>query len=232
MEKSRKVRTKTMLVYVAILSIVMLFAAFTSAYVVSMGNGFWVDIKMPRAFYLSTITIVISSLTMWWAIKSIKENNEKGFKTGLTITLLLGLTFAYFQFQGWNQLVLTGNHVSGDIGNLKGIYGEDYTFSYQGHQLILENGNFYFPNDAMKERPLNVDLNKEFNAASGYFYVITFLHLAHLVGGLLYLMYVLSLAYKNRFNSDDYLKPKLVSIYWHFLDILWIYLFFFLLFIH
>jgi len=232
MENSRKVRTKTMLIYVAILSIVMLFAAFTSAYVVSMGNGFWVDIKMPRAFYLSTITIIISSLTMWWAIKSIKENNEKNFKIGLTITLILGLTFAYFQFQGWKELVFTGNYVSGDIGNLKGVYGEDYTFSYQGHQLIFENGNFYFPSDSMKERPLNVDLNKEFNAASGYFYVITFLHLAHLAGGLLYLLYVLTLAYKNRFNADDYLKPKLVSIYWHFLDILWVYLFFFLLFIH
>ena len=232
MENSRNVRTKTMLVYVAILSIVMLFAAFTSAYVVSMGNGFWVDIKMPRAFYLSTITIIISSLTMWWAIKSIKVNNEKGFKIGLTITLILGLTFAYFQFQGWKELVFTGNYVSGDIGNLKGVYGEDYTFSYQGQQLILEDGNFYFPSDSMKERPLNVDLNKEFNAASGYFYVITFLHLTHLAGGLLYLMYVLVLAYKDRFNADDYLKPKLVSIYWHFLDILWIYLFLFLLIIH
>ena len=232
MENSRNVRTKTMLVYVAILSIVMLFAAFTSAYVVSMGNGFWVDIKMPKAFYLSTITIIISSLTMWWAIKSIKVNNEKGFKIGLTITLILGLTFAYFQFQGWKELVFTGNYVSGDIGNLKGVYGEDYTFSYQGQQLILEDGNFYFPSDSMKERPLNVDLNKEFNAASGYFYVITFLHLTHLAGGLLYLMYVLVLAYKDRFNADDYLKPKLVSIYWHFLDILWVYLFFFLLFIH
>ena len=232
MENSRNVRTKTMLVYVAILSIVMLFAAFTSAYVVSMGNGFWVDIKMPKAFYLSTITIIISSLTMWWAIKSIKVNNEKGFKIGLTITLILGLTFAYFQFQGWKELVFTGNYVSGDIGNLKGVYGEDYTFSYQGQQLILEDGNFYFPSDSMKERPLNLDLNKEFNSESGYFYVITFLHLTHLAGGLLYLMYVLVLAYKDRFNADDYLKPKLVSIYWHFLDILWVYLFFFLLFIH
>jgi len=221
-----------MLVYVAIFSIVMLFAAFTSAYVVSMGNGFWVDIKMPRAFYLSTITIIISSLTMWWAVKSIQNNNLKGFKTGLTITLFLGLVFAYFQFQGWNELIITGNHVSGDIGNLKGEYGKDYTFSYQGYQLVLEDGNFYFPNDSMKERPLNVEINKDFNAASGYFYVLTFLHLLHLAGGLIYLVYVLALSYKDRFNAHDFLKPKLVSIYWHFLDILWVYLFLFLLFIH
>jgi len=232
MENSRNVRAKTMLVYVAILSIVMLFAAFTSAYVVSMGNGFWVDITMPISFYYSTITIILSSLTMGWAIRSVKTNDIKNLKTGMLLTLILGFAFALFQFQGWNELVITGNHISGDIGNLKGEYGKDYTFSYQGAQLVLDDGNFYMPNDAMKERPLNVDLNKEFNAASGYFYVITFLHLAHLAGGLLYLMYVLTLAYKNRFSSDDYLKPKLVSIYWHFLGILWIYLFFFLLIIH
>ena len=232
MENTRNVRTKTMLVYVAIFSIVMLFAAFTSAYVVSMGNGFWVNIKMPRAFYLSTIIIIISSLTMWWAVKSIQNNNLKGFKTGLTITLFLGLLFAYFQFQGWNELIITGNHVSGDIGNLKGEYGKDYTFSYQGHQLILDGENFYFPNDSMKERPLNIEINKEFNAASGYFYVLTFLHLLHLTGGLIYLIYVLTLSYKDRFSAHDFLKPKLVSVYWHFLDILWVYLFLFLLFIH
>jgi cytochrome c oxidase subunit 3 len=232
MENTQKVRTKTMLVYVAILSIVMLFAAFTSAYVVSMGNGFWVDIKMPKAFYLSTIAIITSSFTMWWAIKSIKNNNQKGLKAGLTITLILGLVFAWFQFQGWGELVFTGNYVSGDIGNLHGVYGEDYTFSYQGVELVKEDGNFYFPNDSMKEQPLNADINKEFNAASGYFYVLTFLHLLHLAGGLIYLIYVLVLSYKGRFSSENYLKPKLVSIYWNFLDILWVYLFFFLLFIH
>lgn len=232
MEKDRNIRAKTMLVYVAILSIVMLFAAFTSAYVVSMGNGFWVDITMPSSFYYSTITIILSSLSMWWAIKSVKINNLKNLRTGMLLTLILGFAFAWFQFQGWNELVITGNHISGDIGNLKGEYGKDYTFSYQGAQLVLEEGNYYMPNDSMKEQPLNADLNKEFNAASGYFYVITFLHLVHLAGGLLYLMYVLMLAHKNKFDKNDFLKPKLVGIYWHFLGILWIYLFLFLLIIH
>jgi heme/copper-type cytochrome/quinol oxidase subunit 3 len=169
---------------------------------------------------------------MWWAIKSIKINNQKGFKAGLTLTLFLGLAFAWFQFQGWSELVFTGNYVSGDIGNLKGEYGVDYTFSYHGVQLVQEDGNFYFPNDSVKERPLNVEISKEFNAASGYFYVLTFLHLVHLTGGLIYLLYVLVLSYKGRFSSKNYLKPKLISIYWNFLDILWVYLFLFLLFIH
>lgn len=231
-EITQKSRAKTMLVYVAILSIVMLFAAFTSAYVVTMGNGFWVDIKMPNAFYYSTVTILLSSLTMMFAVKFVRNNQLRLFKQFLILTFLLGLLFAFFQFKGWNQLLITGNYVSGDIANLKGEYGTDYTFSYQNNPLILEDGQFYLPQDVSRERPLNEELNGQFNAASGYFYIITWLHLMHLVGGLVYLLVVIYGATKERFSASNFLKPKLAGVYWHFLDILWIYLFFFLLFIH
>ena len=231
-EENRNSRAKTMLLYVGIFSIVMLFAAFTSAYIVSMGNGFWVNIRMPKAFYYSTITILVSSATIWWAVKSIKTNNESAFKIGLVLTFILGLTFAYFQFQGWQELIKIGNYASGDIGNLKGEYGVDYTISYQGTTEIFDNGNYYFPEDTMKERPLNQDINKEYNASSGYFYILTFLHLLHLFAGLIYLTFVVIQAFKGKYNEDNYLQPKLVGVYWHFLDILWIYLFFFLFLFH
>jgi cytochrome c oxidase subunit 3 len=70
---------------------------------------------------------------------------------------------------------------------------------------------------------------KQSNAAGSFMYVITGLHLAHLIGGLLYLIGVIYRSIKNQFNSENYLKIKLCAIYWHFLDILWIYLFVFLL---
>lgn len=232
MEENKQIRAKTMLVYVGILSIGMLFAAFTSAYFVTMGDGFWVDLTMPHAFYYSTGIIILSSLTLAWAVKSIKNGEQSKFKTGLVLTLFLGLLFAWFQFRGWHELTQTGNYLSGDIGNLKGEYGKDYTISYRGTPLIYDNGNFYMPDDSIKERPLNEELKEQYNAASGYFYILTALHLLHLFGGLLYLLYVVLLALKNKFSAENYLKPKLLGVYWHFLDILWVYLFFFLSFIH
>lgn len=70
---------------------------------------------------------------------------------------------------------------------------------------------------------------RQSNAAGSFMYVITGLHVAHLFGGLLYLIGVIIRSTKNQFNSENHLKLKLCAIYWHFLDILWIYLFIFLL---
>jgi cytochrome c oxidase subunit 3 len=70
---------------------------------------------------------------------------------------------------------------------------------------------------------------KQSNAAGSFMYVITGLHVAHLIGGLLYLIGVIIRSIKQQFTADNHLKVKLVAIYWHFLDVLWIYLFIFLL---
>jgi len=70
---------------------------------------------------------------------------------------------------------------------------------------------------------------RQSNAAGSFLYVITGLHVAHLVGGLLYLIGMIVRSTKQQFNAQNHLKLKLCAIYWHFLDILWVYLFVFLL---
>lgn len=70
---------------------------------------------------------------------------------------------------------------------------------------------------------------RQSNAAGSFLYVITGLHVAHLLGGLLYLIGVIIRSTKQQFNAENHLKLKLCAIYWHFLDVLWIYLFIFLL---
>lgn len=230
--ENKVARSKTMLLYVGIFSIVMLFAGLTSAYVVTMGGGFWVDINLPNGFYYSTLVIILSSLVYWWAMKQFNIGKYKMYQNGLIITFLLGLSFSYFQFQAWGELVEKGNYVSDDIGNIKGEYGVDYTIRYQGRMLDHEDGIFYMPNDIDRREPLNSEINKQYNAASGYFYVLSGLHLLHLFGGLIYLLVVIILSFTGRINDKNQLKPKLAGIYWHFLGILWVYLFFFLYFIH
>lgn len=225
-------RSKTMLIYVGVFSIVMLFAGLTSAYVVTMGGGYWVEISMPQGFYISTVVIMLSSLVYWWALKQYNNGRTKAYQNGLILTFLLGLTFTYFQFQAWGELVEKGNYVSDDIGNIKGEYGVDYTIQYQGIHLVYEDGEFFMPNDIDRRQPLNSEINKQYNAASGYFYVLSGLHLLHLIGGLFYFLAVIIMSLLGRLADKNSLKPKLAGIYWHFLTFLWVYLFFFLLFIH
>lgn len=71
---------------------------------------------------------------------------------------------------------------------------------------------------------------KTANAAGSYIYVITGLHLLHLFGGLIALLVSSFRSRKGLYSSGSYLGLKLTSTYWHFLDILWMYLFLFLVF--
>jgi len=67
------------------------------------------------------------------------------------------------------------------------------------------------------------------NASSSFLYVLIGVHLAHLIGGIVVLTFTLINSLKEKYNSEDSLGLQLTSIYWHFLDVLWIYLFLFLL---
>lgn len=60
---------------------------------------------------------------------------------------------------------------------------------------------------------------------------ITLMHVLHLVAGILVLVVVIYNHYKNKYSSTNLLGFELGAIFWHFVDILWIYLFFFFYFI-
>ena len=60
---------------------------------------------------------------------------------------------------------------------------------------------------------------------------ITLMHVLHLIAGIIVLFVVIYNHYKNKYSSNDLLGFELGSIFWHFVDILWIYLFLFFYFI-
>ena len=66
------------------------------------------------------------------------------------------------------------------------------------------------------------------NVAGSFLYVITLSHLVHLLGGLVALFITAIKAKRNRYNKDDYLGLELTITYWHFLGLLWIYIYVFL----
>lgn len=68
------------------------------------------------------------------------------------------------------------------------------------------------------------------NPASSFLYVITFAHLVHVVGGIVSLLVTTIKSAQTKYTKENYLGIELTSIYWHFLDVLWVYLFIFLLY--
>lgn len=178
-----KRKTSKPLLWFAIVSIVMFFTGLTSAVVVSQGGGGFIAIKLPFAFTVSTVIIVLSSVAFHFGLLSIKKGNLGIAKISVLATLILGILFVFTQFLGWNSLTAGGYHWTGT------------------------------------------------SQESSYLYLLTGLHVAHLLGGLISLIIVLVKTVKEKYSLDNYLGVQISITYWHFLGGLWIYLFFFLRYI-
>lgn len=231
-EASNRERTAKMVLYFGIFSIVMLFAGLISAYIVSSFSEVWVDIRLPEAFYVSTLLILLSSLTIKLAVNASKKDDRPRVSLFLLITLALGTAFGISQFYGWKELTEEGSYFSGAVDNLEGTYGEDYTILFQGKELIYEDGDYYFPNDELRENPLRNKIAIAGNSASSYIYVLSFVHLLHILGGLLFLLGIYLVGKLSKNKTINPLRLKLGAVYWHFVDGLWLFLFLFLLIFH
>jgi cytochrome c oxidase subunit 3 len=196
------------LLWVGMISITMLFAGLTSAYIVRQGEGKWVEFSLPQLFAVSSAIILLSSVTMQWGLNSVKKNNLKNLKLGLLLTLILGIGFVTCQYFAWTELYQKGIVFTGTVGQIK----TDFTYVPSGSETAAQ------ASDAG-------------NVAGSFLYVITGLHVAHVLAGLISLIIVFSRALRGKYSGTNYNGVRMCSIYWHFLDGLWLYLFLFLLYI-
>ena len=81
-------KAKMSLIYVGILSVVMFFGGLTSAYIVSMGDAFWIKFPLPNAFWISTALILLSSAVFQFSISFARKGKLKAIKISIVITLL------------------------------------------------------------------------------------------------------------------------------------------------
>lgn len=162
-----------------IAAIIMLFSALTSAYIVRHSAGNWLRFEMPGIFWVNTIILILSSLTIQLSYFRLKKDEISGFKILFLISAFLGILFLVGQVMGWSQLSKMGVYLST-------------------------------------------------NPSSSFFYLLTGLHALHLAGGIISLIYVLIKALLGYYSSRNRLGVELCVTYWHFLDLLWIYLFVFI----
>lgn len=122
-EQEKKGRSKKMMLWFGIVSLIMGFAGLTSAYVVSSKRDDWLaEVQLPQAFIISTILIIASSFTYLLSRKSILKDQTKKANYALLVTLLLGVAFIALQFVGFNQMLTTGYYFTGPTSNIKMSY--------------------------------------------------------------------------------------------------------------
>lgn len=183
--KQKAERTKIMMLAFGIMSIVMMFAGFTSAYLVSSKREDWVaDFELPNAFLASTVVIIISSIALFFAKRSIQKEKRRLGTLLLWTSFLLGSAFIFLQFRGFGQIISEGFYFTGPTSTIN----------------------------------------------SSYIYLVVLTHLAHVFAGLIVLLVLIYKHSKQQYKPGQMLGLQLGAIFWHFVDILWIFLFLFFIF--
>ena len=177
--KLKSVNAKKFALWLFIVSICMLFAGLTSAYIVKKSDGRWLQFDMPDMFLYSTLVLVLSSIAMHWTYLKAKNNSLKAVKIGITATAAIAVVFFYMQYLSWVELVAQDVFLVG-------------------------------------------------NPSGSFVYIFSGLHLAHLIGGLVFLLVVFLDTMNYKVHSKSMLAIEMCTTYWHFLGGLWIYLYLFL----
>ncbi len=237
-----KVRTRKMMMWFIIFAVVMLFAGITSAIIVLYGKLIWLHITPAPELIISNVLIVLSSLTLIMTLRALKQGKQRLGLILQVTTLILGIGFAVSQNAAWSKMsnrglgfTVTQNEQGmqayrwNTFSKLQGTYGTDYWLEMNNEKLVLENGEYYKPSDPSK--PVTNTIMTTFNAFGAMLSVLIYVHIFHLFFGLMYLLINAIRISKGIINKDNTLSISINGMYWHFLGILWLYLFVFLFFI-
>jgi cytochrome c oxidase subunit 3 len=113
---------KRVVLILLIFSIVMMFAAFTSGYIVRRDEGNWREFALPTSLLVNTILIALSSASMQWAFFSARKDEIGRVKTGILLTLALGIAFLVGQFYSFGDLVEGRTFFGGADSNPSGSF--------------------------------------------------------------------------------------------------------------
>lgn len=182
-QQQQKIHPHKFTLWIAIGSIIMMFAGLTSAYIIKSNQANWQEIITPKVFWYSTAAILLSSITIQMALRSFKQRELNRYRQLMAVTVLLGATFIVLQITGFQQLWNSGIQLKGVVG------------------------------------------------AGQFLYVIFGLHALHVLGGIVALIVMLTKAFFGKTKTYSSTGIEVAAIYWHFVDVLWIYLLVFFLWI-
>lgn len=180
--KAKRIHPQKFALWTGMISILMLFSGFTSAYIVRKAAGNWLSFPIVDEFFYSTGAILSSSIILHVAYKAFVNKNYTLYKSLLTVGFGLGMLFVALQYAGWL---------------------------------------------ALNEMEIFVTTNQ----STSFFVIIIGAHALHVIGGITALLVSWVLAMKKNtmeWTPKGQLRLELTLTYWHFVDVLWVYLLVFL----
>jgi cytochrome c oxidase subunit 3 len=224
MEQQREASTFGMWVF--LLTEIMMFGGLFTAYLIYrvkfypafVAGSTSIDVSWGFA---NTLVLIGSSFTMAMTVWSAQTGKRRGQVWFLIATMILGAAFlgvkAKEYYEKYDECHIPG-HVIGkgfnawggcDAGDpLKGNIAED----------ILRR-------DPSQTEASAVQTARQSEIFFSFYFLMTGLHAFHMVIGLILLTWLLSRAARGQFGPSYYTPIELGGLYWHFVDIVWIFLF-------
>ena len=175
--------------------------------------------KMMLWFGIISLIMSFAGLTSAFIVSSSREDWLSDFVlpssfTYSTLIIFLSSIFLYAAKQTLkkNQAVTTTSLLIGVLVlGIAFIYSQILGFN----QIISSGYNFTGPTS---------------NITMSYVYIIAVVHIVHVLAGIICLIVVIINQLNKKYSSENTLGFDFASTFWHFVDILWLYLFFFLYF--
>ena len=175
--------------------------------------------KMMLWFGIVSLIMSFGGLTSAFIVSSTREDWQQDFILPQAFTISLALiVISSVTFILAKRALKSGNRNATTIFLLLTlVLGISFILSQLiGFNEIIKQGyNFTGPTS---------------NITMSYIYVIAFVHILHVIAGLICLLVVIYNHFKQKYNASKMLGLELAATFWHFIDFLWIYLFFFLYF--
>ena len=135
MDLQLKEKTFKQMLYFALVSLTMSFAGLTSAYIISKKREDWVSFDLPKVFYISSLLIILSSICFYFAKKAMQQENRSKTAYLLVTSMLLGVAFIYFQYQGYVELTRSGLYFTGPKSNVASSLFDIVAFTHAVHVI-------------------------------------------------------------------------------------------------
>jgi cytochrome c oxidase subunit III len=104
-EQPISMHPKKFALWLFLVTVVMIFAALTSAYIVRQAEGNWLEYELPEIFWVTSGIVILSSIALQFAYYAAKKDNFLGLRIGMVLTVLLGIGFLVGQWYSWVALV-------------------------------------------------------------------------------------------------------------------------------
>ena len=160
---------------------------------------------------INTVVLIGSSLTMALSVRSAQTNQRKATVNWLLATIVLGSVFLGIKVYEYS-LKFEHHHVPGA------------TFDFFSHEDAAGGGEHEAaaPNTHTMGR---ADLQRTTQLFFSLYFTMTGLHALHMIVGIVILFVITWQAHKGRFDEEYHAPVEMTGLYWHFVDIVWIFLF-------